>query len=355
MNSSVGDGSGSPPDNKSDWRKYLAGAQETKGKAKMNVQAHMSRPISGQVATLGGLSQQNVNPAQFAPMENLGIGGIGGIIGDQYNNFNLRDYFEKKQEARETRLKTNLQGYMSGQLPGQVPIQGGPALQNWNPLQTATMLNLRFRGIGGGIGSHPLDYINMSPEQFLKAREFMKGKIFEFLKKWHQQPISNASLIKCQQIAICLEEELFRSAQTEEDYMNLGTLQSRIQILIRSKPMLIKQFCPQLTYPSPYVAPFMPTHDTANQGLMLPQPQAFNVSSESLAWQSYWNEYYSCHKEIDDLKKECQRLKVENMNLTGENGRLKRKQEELIKEQESAKKAKAEAEKENSYVQWLYI
>lgn len=45
----------------------------------MNVQAHMSGQISGQVPNQGGLPQQNGNPLQPAQMQNLGVaGGMGG-------------------------------------------------------------------------------------------------------------------------------------------------------------------------------------------------------------------------------------------------------------------------------------
>ncbi|XWS11676.1 hypothetical protein CRYUN_Cryun37aG0019600 [Craigia yunnanensis] len=50
----------------------------------MNVQAHMSGQISGQVANQGGLPQQNGNTLQPAQMQNLGVAGgvsAGGVVG----------------------------------------------------------------------------------------------------------------------------------------------------------------------------------------------------------------------------------------------------------------------------------
>ena len=61
----------------------------------MNVQAHMSGKISGQVANQGGLPQQNGNPLQPAQMQNLGVsggvnaGGVVGAGGPPHNTMNM--------------------------------------------------------------------------------------------------------------------------------------------------------------------------------------------------------------------------------------------------------------------------
>ena len=72
----------------------------------MNVQAHMSGQISGQVPNQGRLPQQNGNPLQPAQMQNLGIaGGVGavGVGGPLHNTLNMdpdlirtREYMQGK-------------------------------------------------------------------------------------------------------------------------------------------------------------------------------------------------------------------------------------------------------------------
>ena len=75
----------------------------------MNVQAHMSGQISGQVPNQGGLPQQNGSPLQPAHIQNLGVaGGVGvgsavGARGPPHNTLNMdpdlirtREYMQGK-------------------------------------------------------------------------------------------------------------------------------------------------------------------------------------------------------------------------------------------------------------------
>ncbi|XP_022721383.1 histone acetyltransferase HAC1-like isoform X2 [Durio zibethinus] len=139
---------------------------------------------------------------------------------------------------------------MSGQLPGQVPNQRGLPQQNGNSFQPAQMQNL---GVAGGVGAGgvvgtggpPHNTLNMDPE-LIRTREFMRGKIIEVLKLRNQHPITEASMIKFRDFAKRLEEGLFRIAHTKEDYINLSTLEHRLQTLIKGSRNVHNQRHPQL-------------------------------------------------------------------------------------------------------------
>lgn len=158
---------------------------------------------------------------------------------------------------------------MSGQISGQVPNQGGLSQPNGNPLQPMQMHNV---GGGGGGGGHAHSSFNMDPE-LLRARELMRVRIMEILKQRHNQPINDASF-RLRDIAKRLEEGLFKNAHTKEEYMNLGTLEARLQALmalIKSKPVAYQRH-PQLLNSSPPVGTMIPTpgmSNSANQGMMV--------------------------------------------------------------------------------------
>ncbi|XP_022721384.1 histone acetyltransferase HAC1-like isoform X3 [Durio zibethinus] len=143
-----------------------------------------------------------------------------------------------------------VQAHMSGQLPGQVPNQRGLPQQNGNSFQPAQMQNL---GVAGGVGAGgvvgtggpPHNTLNMDPE-LIRTREFMRGKIIEVLKLRNQHPITEASMIKFRDFAKRLEEGLFRIAHTKEDYINLSTLEHRLQTLIKGSRNVHNQRHPQL-------------------------------------------------------------------------------------------------------------
>ncbi|GKV26855.1 hypothetical protein SLEP1_g36076 [Rubroshorea leprosula] len=154
----------------------------------------------------------------------------------------------------------NVQAQMSGQISGQVPNQGGLSQQNGNPLQPAQMQSL---GVGGGSLGHPHNILSMDPD-LPRTRELIKGRIIEFLRQRHQQPIPENKL---RDIAKRLEEGLFKSASTKEDYMNLNTLDQRLQAVV-----LRLQHHRQNVNSSPSVGTMIPTpgisHST-NKGLMV--------------------------------------------------------------------------------------
>nr|GMD86545.1 histone acetyltransferase HAC1-like isoform X1 [Ipomoea batatas] len=121
----------------------------------------------------------------------------------------------------------NLQAHISGQISGQVPNQSGTSLpglsqQNGNPLSTQMQNPSVHRNIP-----------NMDTETY-KARKFITEKIYGFLMQRQQaQEIPSKRVLD---IVKRLEEALFKSASSKEEYMNLGTLESRLHILIKRLP-----------------------------------------------------------------------------------------------------------------------
>lgn len=117
----------------------------------------------------------------------------------------------------------NLQTHMSGQFSGQVPNQAGTSLSGI-PQQQNMMQN------PGGQRSA----LNMEPG-FVKARRFIQERIYAFLMQ--RQQTQEIAQKKVMDIVRRLEEGLFKTATTKEEYMNLETLETRLHILIKRLPL----------------------------------------------------------------------------------------------------------------------
>ncbi|KAG4177806.1 hypothetical protein ERO13_A10G000900v2 [Gossypium hirsutum] len=96
----------------------------------MNVQAHMSGQISGQVPNQGGLPQQNENPLQPSQMQNLGVaGGVGvsGVVGTggPHNTLNM--------DTDLMRIREFMRGKITEILK----------LRNQHPITEASMMKFR--------------------------------------------------------------------------------------------------------------------------------------------------------------------------------------------------------------------
>ncbi|KAL3502379.1 hypothetical protein ACH5RR_036828 [Cinchona calisaya] len=123
----------------------------------------------------------------------------------------------------------NLQAHMSGQLSGQVPNQSGTSLpgisqQNGNSL-SAQMQNP---------GAHR-NVLNIEPE-FLRVRRAMQRRIYDYLMQRlqhaHEMPQKRVF-----DIVKRLEEALFKTAATKEEYMNISTLENRLRVFIERLPL----------------------------------------------------------------------------------------------------------------------
>ncbi|CAA2968539.1 histone acetyltransferase HAC1-like isoform X1 [Olea europaea subsp. europaea] len=128
----------------------------------------------------------------------------------------------------------NLQTHLSGQMSGQVPNQAGTSLaglpqHKGNPLHG----HVQNPGIHRSV-------MKMDPE-FLNARRCMTEKIYGFLMQSRQQTL-DAPRRKLFDIVRRLEEGLFRSAMTKEEYLDRATLESRLQLLIKRMSNHNQQF-----------------------------------------------------------------------------------------------------------------
>ncbi|KAK9726769.1 hypothetical protein RND81_05G235900 [Saponaria officinalis] len=68
--------------------------------------------------------------------------------------------------------------------------------------------------------------------EVVRIRRFMKEKIYEILMQKQSQP-TDAFIKKCQDVTRRLEEGLFRSAASKEEYMNMNTLEIRLQAVVK--------------------------------------------------------------------------------------------------------------------------
>ncbi|KAI3512982.1 hypothetical protein L1887_20305 [Cichorium endivia] len=76
--------------------------------------------------------------------------------------------------------------------------------------------------------------LNMEPG-FVKARRFIQERIYDFLMK--RQQTKEIAQKKVLDIVKRLEEGLFKTAASKEEYMNLDTLETRLHILIKRLPL----------------------------------------------------------------------------------------------------------------------
>ncbi|CAA0837082.1 Histone acetyltransferase HAC12 [Striga hermonthica] len=123
----------------------------------------------------------------------------------------------------------NFQTHHSGQISGQVSNQAGtmlPGLPQQNGISiSGQMQNPNVhRGVSNADG------------EYAKTRRYMQEKIWEFLmqRRPQSQDVPNKKMLD---LVKRLEEALFKSATTTEEYLNLATLETRLHVLIKRLPM----------------------------------------------------------------------------------------------------------------------
>ncbi|KAK9734107.1 hypothetical protein RND81_04G115600 [Saponaria officinalis] len=113
---------------------------------------------------------------------------------------------------------------MSGQFTGQVPNQAGNQMSGL-PHQNGNSSHTQVQSFGQN------NQLVMDTE-VLRIRRFMRDKIYETLMSRQSQP-NEAISRRCQDITKRLEEGLFKSAKTKEEYMNMDTLEARLQAVVK--------------------------------------------------------------------------------------------------------------------------
>ncbi|WZZ80400.1 hypothetical protein YC2023_100972 [Brassica napus] len=126
----------------------------------------------------------------------------------------------------------NFQAHMSGQLSGQDTNQGTVSQNNGN----SQMHNLAVASSGAGGGEGPSrSTVGPIDHDILRLRQYMQILVFNVLKQKQPPPDDAASKAKYMDVARRLEEGLFKTAISKEDYLNESTLESRLGSLIKGR------------------------------------------------------------------------------------------------------------------------
>ncbi|XP_056173798.1 histone acetyltransferase HAC1-like isoform X4 [Syzygium oleosum] len=156
-----------------------------------------------------GSSTMTVTTSVDGPMSN-----IAGSSSVQPTNANTGSLMSNRINP-----KAYISGHLSCQSGTQLP---GLSQQNGN-----VVLNIVAAGTGALHAAFSVD------TDLLRARSYMQEKIFVLLAQRHAQPINDSQMQKLKDIVIRLEDGLFKSSHSKDEYMNLGTLESRLHSLIK--------------------------------------------------------------------------------------------------------------------------
>ncbi|KAI6707017.1 hypothetical protein NL676_009979 [Syzygium grande] len=133
----------------------------------------------------------------------------------------LKDIVVRLEDGlfKSSHSKADISGHLSCQSGTQLP---GVSQQNGN-----VVLNIVAAGTGALHAAFSMD------TDLLRARSYIQEKIFVLLAQRHAQPINDSQMQKLKDIVIRLEDGLFKSSHSKAEYMNLGTLESRLRSLIK--------------------------------------------------------------------------------------------------------------------------
>ncbi|KAJ4964510.1 hypothetical protein NE237_024449 [Protea cynaroides] len=118
----------------------------------------------------------------------------------------------------------HVQAHMSGQISGQVPNQAG---SQWSglPHPNGNSLPSQMPNLGGFRGICNMD------TDFAMVRKYMKERIYQIFQQ--RPPASHEMQARIPDIVKRLEECLFKTASSKEEYLNMDTLEHRLQALLR--------------------------------------------------------------------------------------------------------------------------
>ncbi|PIA36995.1 hypothetical protein AQUCO_03100028v1 [Aquilegia coerulea] len=158
------------------------------------------------------------------------------------------------------KVKMHMQTHMSGQVSGQIPTQAGPQLSGL-PLQNGSSVPVSMQNLGG------LHNTNSMDPDYERKRKYIRDRIYQKLVQ--QRPQMTAEMQpKMRDIIKRLEECLFKSATTMEEFMNMDTFDQRLHALIKRLPSSNhSQHLPHL-HSSSSISTMIPTPGISHSGNM---------------------------------------------------------------------------------------
>lgn len=112
-------------------------------------------------------------------------------------------------------------------MPGRDSSQSGTQLPGVSPQNGNVVPNIVAAGSGA-----PHAWFGTDAD-LLRARTDMQEKIFVLLAQRHHQRMNDSQIQKLKDIVKRLEEGLFKTAPSKEEYLNMSTLEFRLHSLIK--------------------------------------------------------------------------------------------------------------------------
>ncbi|XP_018451408.1 histone acetyltransferase HAC12-like isoform X2 [Raphanus sativus] len=242
----------------------------------MNVQDHMSGHLSGQAPNQGTVPQNNNGNSQ---MQNLAVpssAGAGTMVdpdvlklrrhmlvlvfkileerqpspGDAASKAKYMEVarrlevglFKMANTKEEYANESTVESRLARIITGRDLKSSNPGHTNSSMVGTMVPTTTGLSHAGGNpssmvTSSACASVVPMVDHDILKVREYMRTLVFSELDKRQPCPADDASKAKYLHVARRLEEGLFKTANTREDYLNESILDSRLATLIRGSKL----------------------------------------------------------------------------------------------------------------------
>lgn len=194
---------------------------------KQNPQLVSSSPMGTMTPTPGMSHGSNSSMAVASSIDasRISSSGCNRIVSTSFNGVNMLPAGGMLGSSKDHKDE-----HVPGKISGGVPNQAGSEFPGQTQLN-GNVLPTQMPSLGGST-------INMDPEELRRARSFIQERIFVILMQRHQQPTNEMQRRRIKDLSKRLQEGMLKASLTMEEYMNLGTLESRLSNFLQRATML---------------------------------------------------------------------------------------------------------------------